>query len=301
MSRGRVALPYRTPSPETVDAGVWHLHVNGLALEVGDHIPDWDYNTNLSLSRRIHVDVGRLNEEVALPMGTEFAISVVWSASGSSQRAQAYREVVSGEGTTKVAAEFMLVGADLGGTVELETFLTLAEDLNDAPDFAPRLGGSVLWTDSKVIRLQGEAPQFPIAVVDFAATDFPEDAGWYLQIGRNLEGAAMGSLLLCINEANSGAANAFKNAGNPQVVDAAVVSAVYADVARTLIEYALTNPEFDDESEFPEDSLGAILQGLVQRYFPDSSLDDLRKQRENSPAWFSSAVQGAVRVFEDIS
>ncbi|MGC5163018.1 hypothetical protein ACLQ3J_09875 [Rhodococcus sp. DT1] len=275
--------------------------MNGLALEVGDHIPDWDYNTNLSLSRRIHVDVGSLTEEVALPIGTDYAISVVWSASGSSQRAQAYREVINGEGAIEVAVEFVLVGADLGGTVELETSLTLAEDLDNAPDFAPRLGGSLLWVDTKTLRLQGEAPQFPIAVVDFAATDFPEGAGWYLQIGRNLEAAAMGALLLCINEATPGAANAFKNAGNPQMVDAAIVSAVYADVARTMIEYALANPEFDDYLEFPDDSLGAILQSLVQKCFPDSSLDDLRKQRENSPAWFSSAIQGAVRVFEDIS
>ncbi|OYD71392.1 hypothetical protein [Rhodococcus sp. OK302] len=294
------AFPYRVPNDTTVTPLDWNILIDDTPLYLGDHIPDWDYNTDLILTRIITIDTDQLCSDTGLPPGTNFAVSIVWSASGSNQRGQGFRKVFSQNGIQNIEARLLLEGAYLGGTLSLETMLTLADDLVDAPPFAAHKGGSLLWSDSVSIRLQGDAPQFPIAILDFTATSFPAEAAWYLQIGTNLHAATMGSLLLCVNEGNKAASAAFKNAARPAQVDLAIISSTYTDVARTLIEYALTNAEFDDETDFPEDSLGAMLQALIQTRFPDTPLPDLRQHRDNSPALFSSIIQASARIFEEI-
>lgn len=294
------AFPYRTPDETTVAPLDWQILIDDIKFDLGDHVPDWDYNTDLTLTRAITIDTDKLRSETGLPAGTNFALSVVWSASGSNQRGQGFREVFSQNGIHNIDAKIFLEGSYLGGMLSLEMILTLADDLVDSPPFTAHKGGSLMWSDSVSVRLQGDAPQFPIAILDFTATSFPVEAAWYVQLGTNLHAATMGSLLLCVNEGNKAACAAFKNAARPSPVDTAIISATYADVARTLIEHALTNAEFDEETDFPDDSLGAMLQSLIQTRFPDTPFSEIRQQRDNSPALFSSSIQASVRIFEEI-
>ncbi|RAY10808.1 hypothetical protein DPM19_33635 [Actinomadura craniellae] len=138
-----------------------------------------------------------------------------------------------------------------------------------------------------------------MAVIDFAKTSFPDGAGWHLQIGDNLDAAAMGALLLLVNERNKPAATAFQNASAPRQVDRLVLSAVYGDVARVMIEHALRKDDFVDGHPFPEETLGATLMALFHRLFPGSSINDVRLRLEHSPALFTSDLQAAVKIFED--
>ncbi|SDE22543.1 hypothetical protein [Rhodococcus tukisamuensis] len=297
----RTAFPYRVPGDAVVSAASWQILVMDTPFDLDDNLPDWDYNTDLLLTRVVDVDLDRLRSDTGLPPGAEIALSVVWTASGSSLRAPAFREVLFGNGVQRVAIRSTLRGSDLGGTLTLDTILTLAHDQADVAAFAPRRAGSLLWSDSKSVRLQGDAPQFPIAIIDFASTPYPLEAAWYVQIGTNMHAATMGSLLLLINEANEPASTAFKNASSPRPVDVAIISSTYADVARTLIEHALSNAEFDDVTSYPEDSLGATLQAMIQMRFPDEAFEDLRRQRDNSPTAFSTRVQASVKIFEELS
>ncbi|NJP66689.1 hypothetical protein HCJ92_10415 [Streptomyces sp. ventii] len=137
-----------------------------------------------------------------------------------------------------------------------------------------------------------------MAVIDFARTSFPDRAAWHLQISGSLESATMGSLLLLVNEKNTVTATAFENAGRPRPLDSVVLSAVYADAARSMIEYALDSDDFADDAGFPEGSLGATLSSLFDRLFPDQSITDVRLRRSGSSALFASDLQAAVKIFE---
>ncbi|NEB74376.1 hypothetical protein G3I40_03880 [Streptomyces sp. SID14478] len=138
-----------------------------------------------------------------------------------------------------------------------------------------------------------------MAVIDFSHTSFPNGAAWHIQIDGELDSAAMGSLLLLINERNTAAAEAFQNAARPRPVDRIVLSAVYADVARTMIEHALSQEDFVDETDYAEDSLGSTLLSLFHRLFPEQSITDVRLRRDHSPSVFSSELQAAVKIFEE--
>ncbi|MFE2694194.1 hypothetical protein [Streptomyces mirabilis] len=276
----------------------WFLVTEDGEVVMPEALPDWDYQMDLHLRRTVRVDLDRARSQSGLPSDAALMLSAVWTATGSnlSGPAQHLRLLESGMGTAEF--DFRLRGADLGGLLLLDTALVLAERRNDARPSSPRRAGSVLWSDRESLRLQGDAPQFPMAVIDFARTSFPDDAAWHLQISGGLESATMGSLLLLVNERNTITATAFENAGKPRQLDRIVLSAVYADAARIMIEHALNSDDFAENADFPDGSLGATLLSLFDQLFPEQSITDIRLRRRQSPALFASDLQAAVKIFE---
>ncbi|MER6422682.1 hypothetical protein [Streptomyces sp. NPDC001137] len=267
-------------------------------IALPEALPDWDYQMDLHLRRTVRVDLDRARAQSGLPTDAALTLAAVWTATGSNLSGPAQHIRLTDGGTSAVELEFRLRGADLGGLLMLDTALVLAERRNDARPSSPRRAGSVLWSDRNFLRLQGDAPQFPMAVIDFARTSFPDHAAWHLQISGSLESATMGSLLLLVNERNTVTATAFENAGKPRPVDRIVLSAVYADAARIMVEHALSNDDFAEDSDFPEGSLGATMLSLFDQLFPGQPINDIRLRQRQSPALFASDLQAAVKIFE---
>ncbi|MFD9703754.1 hypothetical protein [Lentzea sp. NPDC059081] len=295
----RRALPYRTPGDEAVKAQQWLLVVDGQGFELPDALPDWDYQTSLRLKNEVHVDLDAVYASTGLTTDVKLSLVVVWTAKGSSLRGTAKRIPLSGGGAHTVELDIELPGTQLGGQLTLDTQLVLAEPVETSAIAAPRRGGSVLWTDRRTLHLQGDAPQFPIAVVDFGSTQLPAESAWHVQLSGELNTATMGALLLLINEQKKAVVTAFQNAATPRPIDKVYLSAAYADIARTMIEHALADSDFTLEADYAEDSLGATLQSLVTNLFPYTSVQHLRQRREQSPNLFATEVQAAVSLFEE--
>lgn len=294
----RRVLPYRVPAEDVVTAQPWRLVVQDGEVQMPEALPDWDYQMDLHLRRTVSVDLDRTRSQSGLPAHAALTLAVVWTATGSNLSGPAEHARLDDSGTITAEFDIVLRGADLGGLLVLDTALVLAERRSDAGPSSPRRAGSVLWSDREELRLQGDAPQFPMAVIDFSLTSFPDDAAWHLQISGGLESATMGSLLLLVNERNTVTATAFENAGKPRPIDRIVLSAVYADAARIMIEHALTDDDFSEDSDFPDGSLGATLVSLFDRLFPGQPITDIRLRRRQSPALFASDLQAAVKMFE---
>jgi len=294
----RRVLPYRTPSEDVVSAEDWHLVTPDGDIAVPDALPDWDYRMDLHLRRLVRVDLDRARKESGLTADAPLLLSAVWTATGSGLSGPAHHLRLPQGGIAAVTIDCELRGADLGGLLLLDTAVVLAERRPDARPSSPRRAGSILWSDRRALRLQGDAPQFPMAVIDFGLTSFPDDAAWHLQISGSLESATMGALLLLINERNTITATAFENAGKPRQIDRLVLSAVYADAARLMVEHALSHEDFSEESDYPDDSLGATMLSLFDRLFPDQPITDIRLRQRQSPSLFASDLQAAVKIFE---
>ena len=294
----RRVLPYRIPSEDVVRCEPWALVTEDGESAMPEALPDWDYRMDLHLHRTVRVDLDRARSQTNLPTDAALMLSAVWTATGSNLSGPAMHVRLTGGGTETVALDVRLPGADLGGLLLLDTALVLAERRSDARPSSPRRAGSVLWSDRESLRLQGDAPQFPMAVIDFSRTSFPDGAAWHLQVSGGLESATMGSLLLLVNERNTVTATAFANAAKPHAVDRIVLSAVYADAARVMIEHALGNDDFAEDADFPDGSLGATLLSLFEQLFPGQSINDVRLRQRQSPALFASDLQAAVKIFE---
>jgi len=294
----RRALPYRAPAEDVVSVEPWRLVVEQGEVPLPEALPDWDYQMDLCLRRTVHVDLDRARRESGLPVDAALALAAVWTSTGSNLSGPAQHVRLAGTGTGRVELHFSLRGADLGGLLLLDTALVLSERRTDARPSSPRRAGSVLWSDRGTTRLQGDAPQFPMAVIDFALTSFPENAAWHLQISGGLDSATMGSLLLLVNERNTVTTTAFQRAARPTQADRIVLSAVHADAARVMVEHALSHEDFTEDTDFPEGSLGATLLHLFDQLFPGQSITDIRLRQRQSPAHFASDLQSAVRIFE---
>ncbi|MGW0961491.1 hypothetical protein ACWD4K_21270 [Streptomyces gelaticus] len=267
-------------------------------IAMPEALPDWDYQMDLRLRRTVRIDLDRARAQSGLPADAALMLATVWTATGSSLSGPGQHLRLPQAGIVAVEVDVELRGADLGGLLLLDNALVLAERRSDARPSSPRRAGSILWSDREALRLQGDAPQFPMAVIDFARTSFPDNAAWHLQISGSLESATMGALLLLINERNTVTATAFENAGKPRPIDRVVLSAVYADAARIMVEHALGHEDFTEDSDYPEDSLGATLLSLFDQLFPDQSITDIRLRQRQSPSLFASDLQAAVKIFE---
>ncbi|MEV0287206.1 hypothetical protein AB0H36_24070 [Kribbella sp. NPDC050820] len=281
-------------------AGEWLLVLGEEQIPLPDKLPDWDYQMNLTLRRTVEIDVKSLRVGAGLASSAPVALAVVWTASGSGLRAPGYRMTLLGQDEALCEVEVQIPGAELGGRLTLETVAVLDSHNWNSDPVAPRRAGSVLWRDRHDVLLQGDAPQFPISVIDFAKTSFPNDAAWHVQVSGNLFAAAMGGMILLVNERNSAMVHAFRNAARPRAVDRAVLSAVYCDIARTMVEHGLRSEELTEGASYPEGTLGATIISLVERLFPGVSLVELKLRMDQSPAHFASELRAAVRVFEEI-
>ena len=287
------AYPFLRPPVDVMRAGPWSRTVADGAEELPTELPDWDYDTTLSLSRPVQVDGLRARRLAGLPDDAEIDLTVRWSASSSALRGRAWRGSVPPRDGVELDVAFDLAGDELGGVLELATVLTLRRPGEGASAAAPKRPGSTLWSDRRPVLLQGDAVLFPLAIADFHDLPYPTGAAWYLEVGDDLEAAALGSILLLANERREVVVNALASAGSPGDADRRVLSTLRTDVVRALVERALANEDFTEETEHPTGSLGALLTAVLRRTFPGVGVEALRREWRREPVLFTARLQDA--------
>jgi hypothetical protein len=295
----RAAFPYIRPQFDAVRADVWMLKMGDDLREAPAYLDGWDYNTELNLIRVIQADVTTIRQQASLPPEVPLWLSVSAFSTSTWIRKRVFDHSLTVE-VQDLTIEVVLPGNDLGGNLRLSTSVVLHAGCDSTQEFIAHLAGSVLWSDVYEIRLQGDAPLFPISVIDFERAGFPPAAGWHVEVGADLTSALHASLRLYLNSAKSAVVAAFANAGNPRPEDRMVLRAVFADVARVMTEHALNQDDLRGPMEWNEDSLGFALQNLLQRFFPHG--DDLtarRTHRIEHPSDFSTELFAKIRVFDE--
>ncbi|NMO53841.1 hypothetical protein HH310_21990 [Actinoplanes sp. TBRC 11911] len=299
--RGNRAWPYRRVRGDLVKASPWTIDPDTDGeREVPDSLPDWDYQTDLRLRRRISLDSAACREVAGLPPDASLAISVRWNALPSLLRGSAAWLPLRDD-SQEYLVDVEIEGERLGGIVNLETMLVLAAPDKPRPAVA-HLVGSNLWNDQIEIRLQGNAPLFPIAQVPFSESSLPYKAAWFLELGADLNATALGAIQLLVNQEHPTIVAAVGRASSPNDVDRAVLSALRSDVVRTMLERALEDEAFDMTEVFEKDTLGAVLQGLMRTYmssYMDDGLLEIRRIRASDPPMFATIVQAATDLLAD--
>lgn len=293
MSR---AFPYLQPPADVVTAGAWSRAVSDGTDELPPEMPDWDYDTVLELRRSVRIDGLRARTACGLGVDAELDLAVVWTASSSALRGRVWRVSVPDRDAFEVDVGFKLPGAELGGRLDLETCLTLRSSSGDTSVAAPTRPGSVLWRDRYSVILQGDAVLFPLAVHDFHDLAYPTGAAWHLELGHDLEAAALGSILLLANSRREAVTQALAAAGNPTDADRRVLSTIRSEVLRALVERAVVDEGFDTDVDYPVGSVGALLAAVLRITFPDTDLEDLRRQRAYEPILFTTRIQAATEL-----
>lgn len=295
MRPDRGVVPFLVPSAETIKAGAWMLQDEEGLRELPDHLPFWDYQTDLDVERTVEIRADEVRTQTALPASTALQVVVEWYASASQSAGLACREtVVDGR---QITLKARLRGVDLGGRLRLSTRLVLGSDTGEAEPFVASRAGEVLYEDRYEVHLQGDSGRLPISVIDFAANDLDPHARWWLDVHSDPTAPYSGAIRLYLNKDDSELVQAAQRAANPSHTQKRLLEWLHADVARQLVEYALRRDWIDMQPEFSDDpdSLGAAVTSLTTLLFEGYSLEELATFKETDPGRFAARLQGALR------
>jgi hypothetical protein len=131
--------------------------------------------------------------------------------------------------------------------------------------------------------------------MDFAATTFPQNAGWYLDwTPEDLQQPMFGDVRLYINSRHQRVAEAVSN-NSPEAAD--LKESVRLDLAQTLIRGALSNDEFvENPDSYSPGTTGAVVRSMIRLYFEGYSLAELRSIAQ-APHEFSAMLQEKLKIF----
>lgn len=286
------ARPYRTPV-ESIRPGPWTISTDGADLPLPEWIPSWDVSQTLTATRRISLDVARLRIESQLAPEARLALSV--TCVSEFEIPTAYRELKDESGDD-VTLAVEVPGMLLGGTANLRTSLVITDHAVERREAVAFRRGSVLWQDMAKVRLYGDSGRFPMIVADFADCNFDPLAPWYVEVEGDLDQPAMGAIVLYLNERFPRVVEAARDL-DPERDDLRLIrSALYADVGRLLVENALTRDDIHED--WPEESLGRVLRGLLRSRFSES-LTELRILRTEHPSRWASMLEARFGLFKD--
>ncbi len=290
MKRTDPIPPFLKAAADSVNAGPWTLMGGG---ELDDRVEHWDPYFELRLERQITVDVDWVLASSGGVEANALAVATLWRSNRTRLKGPGTSvslDVGTGESTVSVAVE--VPGTMAGGNLELQTLLMLDSETPPNGPIAAHRAGSVLWSDRSVISLEGDAPRFPVAVVDFSALNgIASDAPWSLEwYPGDLDEPVLGAMRLLVNSRNPVALEAVGDALAPE--SAAVASVIHFDVTRSLVLGALGNEDFvGGPREFEADTIGRMLVDLLDRCWPGVDPAVLAARMAEGPHRLESELQ----------
>lgn len=294
----RQALPWLQATEASVRAEPWMV-----SLEGGDYVPlsdflgNWDYQSKLTLRRKMIIDPERLHAEID-------AVSGIWAFSvlvevGTGQGTLPRRVVQSHLFTVPSAKdpmhfELTLSSQELSAQLVLNTSLLVKIAGTGRSELAPAHPGARLWSDRSVCRLEGEEQRFPMEAVSFQRL-FPgrpqEHALWYVhwdphQIDRDFHGA----IRLYINSDN----DEFLESVTRE--DSTVLQLLLGNVMAQIVSSVVSDPLCDEMlQECDAGTLGSQISNWVRLAFGDVGIEQVRSTLELRPGDFHAAMQAAAQ------
>ncbi len=262
-------------------------------------LPNWDPAVPLQASINVDINGKRILEDCGLTPDAEISIAAIWSCEGTMLRGVGSKIKISYETNVKeYDLRVEIEGLKLSKWVDLSVHLVLISPNIVKRPFAAKYTGSILFQSSPFrVYLQGEGARFPIEVIDFGNTQYPNDAGWAIFWDPfNLHQTALGDLRLYINSRHERVRNA---ASENRSEDYDLRESIRFDIARLLIQGALNNDDFvENPDQYEPDSIGAVIRNMLQNYFPQVSTPDLRDEIQHSLT-FNTKLQDKLRLFQN--
>jgi len=291
-------LPYLCPSENNIEVGEWQMIQDGEVQCIKNTLPSWDPAVSLKGFATIKIKTGEIYRECNFGNDAVLALVSVWHSEGTMLRGVGEKIILSNRpGVSEYIINIDVEGLLIAKWIDLSIELVLVNAGSNPSPITAKFPGSILF-QSKPFRiyLEGEGARFPVEVIDFSQTQYPDEAGWALFWDPyNLHQSVLGDLRLYINSRNERVSQAVS--GNKEG-DYEIQEAIRYDVARILIEGALNNDEFISNPEtYAQDSVGFMIKNMIWNYFPNTDLYSLRDELQNS-LLFEPKLQDKFRLFQ---
>jgi len=294
-----IAVPYKRAASHRLTVGPWELWLAESPSPLPSILPGLDYGSILRLRREVIVDAAGLRSDCSLADDVPLLVAACWSSTGTSLRRSLGKAELSDDDTCLVELGGDISAGDIAGTLKIETCILVARPQDGGAPLAARRAGSILLQERKTVELDTSTSFFPVEVVDFKASIWANsEAGWMLSWNTyNLEQPFLRSVRLFINAAHLRIVHAVSGEA-PTEEASAIRSAIYFDVGRALVLGALANEEFiERDGDYVEGSCGKVIHTLIQMLFPGDTLHGLAATASQRRDYFSTDLQGRLRVF----
>lgn len=298
MPRAKISTSFLRPPPDLVSNVSWGIRAGGKPVP-GPSAKWWDYATPIDVAFRCFVDLSALLDSVSLGSlglgrGSVLHLVLKWHSTNTGLRGAGEPQVVE-EGPAE--AQLQLGGDSLGGVLLLEAAIILSSASGGHGQLAPTRPGSILWSKSKSLNLEGEGTRFPVQLVSFESAGLRgPNAAWCLRWdSTDYDQAAGACLRVLLNRDHPKAEAAAQEPDDRE--NAGTMQVLRWDIARQMIAGALDDEAGFETLDWPEGSLGAALAARIRTVFPDLSLDECRALRRTGPEDFETSLQTTMGLF----
>jgi hypothetical protein len=276
-----VSVGYLRPQISRIASSDAKIVAGGLQATDG-RMPDWHYLSDVSVEWPLVVDMPGIREDCLLPEDAEIGVILAWRSDRTNLRSNIPSiPLTHGENLLRAS----IPGSTLGGTLTIEASVVLRRPGADQSPLAPSRPGSLLWSSSEQIVLEGSGGRFPTISADFVEAGIAgESFGmWYLDISdADLQANSTTALALYVNSANISMKEVLAGGSTPRTSQ--LVAFMMYDVYRQLMDVAIRNPEFDDRARYERGSVGDMLVTFLRIFFPGKNIGQLRRDYDHQPS-----------------
>ena len=271
MSRLRL-LPYRSLAPCDVSWGEWWLERDGIRSPLPDLLPGWDYASREVIGISVDVTDSAILEKTGLTRLDLIEAVAIADCPATFRRFLA-RQRLSPKQQVDLAVE--LPPGEIAQRLELSTFLILADDITPVDRVASKRGSRLCSGPTRALLLEGDSSRFPTEVVPFSGIHI-EHAPWTISaMFDDLTDSFMGSIRLLVNEEHELGRELLTSPVSPSLE-----TRVKVEVVRSLVAIA-SMQDVSDDVEFPDDSVGAVIDAMCRRFFNFSIHEAIHVYRQN--------------------
>jgi hypothetical protein len=283
VSRGYLSL---TASDVRFDP--WSVSLDGIpAISSPEQLDDWSYYQSVQVQTTLVAELSDLYARLQLGPDAKLGLVIIWSSPGTSLRGASSIFPLEGSETS---AQIEIEGGLLRGDLRLECQVVLWRPGTPLSPISPQQAGSVVWTTSHSIRLEGLGSRMPILAVPFSK--HLSAAGghgmWWLQVdGSDLHAPADSILWMWLNDENPFIQEMLAEPADP--ASERTQHFLRMDFYRQLVEIGMRDEDFDMWDEFPAGSLGAVV-AIPMRLLGEST-GELRAKFVHEPQRLEAEIQ----------
>lgn len=261
--------------------------VNGIDVGDPDTIEGWDYSAELRVAWEVEVDKVQMLEQCGLGPSTDVRLGFRWRAAKTTLFESGVGAAVV-NGRNQIEAR--IPSDRTGGAVTISLFvLVMGVQPHECSPLAARRPGSILWSDSRQMFLEGMGSRFPLVAVEFPAGEMQKGMWEFAPSSIDLEASAMGSFNLRLN---TGHPSIRKLLDSPAAAESKVLQRLLkADLHRNIISWALR--EGPQIRSYEDDTIGGVLWSTFRRYFPESEFEEMSSSMETVPWRVEARIQSA--------
>lgn len=273
----------------------WEFSINGAIAKLEERrVLDWNYFSDISVTCTVEVDLGAVRQCLEIAEDLTLAWVIVARSSVSPLiTTSPPLEVCAGPQEVTMN----IPGTVLGGilTLGLEMGVSSPSSRKEGSSFAPNRAGHVVYQNATQIVLEGDAGQLPILPVSFSDHGVPNPSSslWWLRLlSKDLQDQANAALWMWLNTDNPELDPLIQQ--KESEASDVWMRVLKIDFVRQLLREAISHPDLEEASDYPDGSLGALLLGVTR--LVGTSLEEVRSRYADDPGRVEADLQGAVNV-----